>query len=57
MYVVEERRPDTIDRQIASEHHNAPVAQLDRASACGAGSHRFESCQAHHPLSFNVVEL
>ena len=26
----------------------APVAQLDRASACGAGSRRFESCRAHH---------
>ena len=27
----------------------APVAQLDRASACGAGDYRFESYQAHHP--------
>ena len=25
----------------------APVAQLDRASACGAGGHRFESRRAH----------
>ena len=26
----------------------APVAQLDRASACGAGGRRFESSRAHH---------
>jgi hypothetical protein len=25
----------------------APVAQLDRASAYGAGGYRFESCRAH----------
>ena len=25
-----------------------PVAQLDRASACGAEGRRFESCQVHH---------
>ena len=27
---------------------NAPVAQLDRASASGAEGHRFESCRAYH---------
>lgn len=26
----------------------ALVAQMDRASACGAGGHRFDSCRAHH---------
>ena len=30
----------------------APVAQLDRASACGAGGRRFEPCRAHQFLSF-----
>ncbi|SVD35706.1 uncharacterized protein METZ01_LOCUS388560, partial [marine metagenome] len=25
---------------------NAPVAQLDRAPASGAGGHRFKSCRA-----------
>ena len=25
----------------------APVAQLDRASACGAEGHRFESCRVY----------
>jgi len=25
-----------------------PVAQLDRASACGAEGRRFESCRVHH---------
>ena len=29
---------------------DAPVAQLDRASASGAEGHRFKSCQAHHTL-------
>ena len=29
---------------------NAPVAQLDRASASGAEGHRFESCRARQPL-------
>ena len=28
---------------------NAPVAQLDRASASGAEGRRFESSQARHP--------
>jgi hypothetical protein len=28
----------------------APVAQLDRAPACGAGGRRFESCRAHHTV-------
>src|SRR4051812_123210 len=27
-----------------------PVAQLDRASACGAEGRRFESCRVHHLL-------
>lgn len=26
----------------------APVAQMDRASACGAEGHRFESCRVYH---------
>ena len=26
----------------------APVAQMDRASACGAEGRKFESCRAHH---------
>ena len=25
----------------------APVVQLDRTSACGAGGHRFESCRVY----------
>ena len=29
---------------------DAPVAQLDRASASGAEGHRFESCRARQPL-------
>ena len=28
--------------------HNAPVAQLDRASAFEAAGRRFESCRAYH---------
>ena len=28
----------------------APVAQLDRASACGAEGHTFESCRVYHVL-------
>ncbi len=27
------------------------VAQLDRASACGAEGRRFDSCHGHHPVS------
>ncbi len=27
---------------------HALVAQMDRASACGAGGHKFESCRVHH---------
>ena len=28
--------------------HYVPVAQLDRALACGAKGRRFESCRVHH---------
>lgn len=34
---------------------SAPVAQLDRASACGAGSRWFESSRAYHNLFYNTV--
>jgi hypothetical protein len=28
----------------------APVAQLDRALACGAKGHKFESCRVYHEI-------
>jgi hypothetical protein len=30
---------------------HVPVAQLDRASACGAEGRRFESCRVHQALA------
>ena len=30
------------------KHPHAPVAQLDRAFACGAKGRRFESCRVYH---------
>ena len=35
----------------------APVAQLDRASACGAGGHTFESCRVHIISIKNYTQL
>ncbi len=31
----------------------APVAQLDRALACGAKGRKFESCQVYHEKSLS----
>jgi hypothetical protein len=48
-----QRVPKT--KQIAQnkvELHYAPVAQLDRALACGAKGHKFESCRAHQNRIF-----
>jgi hypothetical protein len=35
----------------------APVAQLDRALACGAKGRRFKSCQVHHKYFISVISL
>jgi hypothetical protein len=33
------------------------VAQLDRASACGAEGRRFNSCRGHHKFAVKVAGL
>ena len=40
------KRKDVFDLSDATLHF-APVAQMDRASACGAEGHRFESCRVY----------
>ena len=35
--------------------HLAPVAQLDRAFACGAKGRRFESCRVYHIFRFEII--
>lgn len=35
----------------AQKNGCAPVAQMDRASACGAEGRKFESCRAHHSFA------
>ncbi len=39
------------------EQHFAPVAQLDRALACGAKGRRFESCQVYQVKSPSLEGL
>ena len=40
-----------IEHESRVAQRQAPVAQLDRASASEAEGHRFESCRAHHLLT------
>ena len=42
-------------RSFRDRQNCALIAQLDRASACGAGGRRFESCWVHHKVARKPV--